>query len=240
MDIFINALLYNLINTLTVFITIVFGLAFLLMRLFRLYNRLPGRKPPILKFATLAPPLILSAIGLGHSAGHSPGFMIGYIVFILVATIFPWALFPFIESPFKKTLIKNALLVAAVLPFALDGANVLFGPLESRNYHFSINNHSGHEIILYEFQVDKKVLYDGHSNLLGHPEPSSTNPTPWRSHLRADLINPKKISLQIYDTVLGKPVRGELELTKDPNMEICGYSIVYGPNGFGHEPELCD
>lgn len=136
------------------------------------------------------------------------------------------------------------LLIAAALPLllgilALTVSFLTYEPTEPYVYNFTVQNRSGHEMILKKIAIDQKVFYSAGHTLQSCPQLSSPAKEVWEQKFRWSLINPKGLSLSVYDQVLGREVTGKLNLKGSDTGGGCSYLIVYGPDGFQLGPRRC-
>jgi hypothetical protein len=211
----------------------------MILGLFRIYGRLPGKVALSLKMMTLGPPLVLAMVGLVVSL-DSFIWMIFYYVFAGLLACFGGVLaYRDKGRDHSDRGVGLCLMIAAALPFiwiGSDALNTYFGP---GTFSFSVQNYSAPEIVLKQVQVDDQVIFTGEHWFKCLQATSSCSMEHAGSlSVKADLSRwPRKIKLFIHDTKLQKEGWEEVSLPFSGNHSFYPFSIVYDSEGFRYDDQ---
>lgn len=191
-----------------------------------------------LKYQALVPPLIMTLVGLFTSLVFIPYALILYGFAILLLCI---GREYFFGRHILKQLIGVILLGPVTIPFMMITLYVYTDALGPGWYSFYIHNHGDHEIVVKEVQVDGQEFFSGER---GRDRGSEVTLPPdlktWADHWGAEFSRwPEKITLRVYDSGLQKEIQGEVSLPRSEKNSVCGFDIVYEPEGFRYDDRPC-
>lgn len=190
-----------------------------------------------LKYQALVPPLIMALIGLCTSLAFIPYVFILYGFVVLLLCL---GRADFFDPPVLNQLIGASLLGMVTVPLMVIALHFFGGASGSDYYSFYLYNHSSHEIVLEEVQVDGSVIFKRRPDL-GQEVTLLSDPKAWGGHWDAEFSRwPEKITLRGYNLELQKEVRGEVRLPRSRKHYVCGFDIVYESEAFRCDDRPCD
>lgn len=195
----------------------------MILRLFRIYDRLPEKIALSLKIMTLGPPLVLTVLGLIVSLDYFIWMIFYYIFAGLLACSGCVLVYRDQSQDYSDRQVGLCLAIAATLPFIWVGSDALVMYLGPGTFSFHIENHSGPEIAWKEVQVDGQVVFTGEHRSK-------------RLLLKRDLSRwPRTIKLLVYDGKLQKEVRASVSLPFSNKHALSPFYIVYKEGGFHYD-----